>query len=116
MALFRPTEMRYWKKNKTYDGYTLFRPANGRVYLIYMEGSVVNTWEQLTNPLMLENGNIWGGFQKDIPVRLKELDWKSTLIDCPLPTERFRPHMVRNMQKNDTLGVVRRSLIGAIKK
>ncbi len=42
--------------------------------------------------------------------------WKVThLIDCPLSTERFRPHMVRNMQKNNTLGVVRRSLIVGIK-
>jgi hypothetical protein len=43
-------------------------------------------------------------------------DGKSHLIDCPLPTERFRPHMVRRMQKNKTLGVVRRSLIVGRKK
>ena len=38
--------------------------------------------------------------------------WEIThLIDCPLSTQRFLPHMVRSMQKNRTLGVVRRSLV-----
>jgi len=47
---------------------------------------------------------------------MRDAGWKVThLVDCPLPTERFRPHMVRNMQKNNTLGVVRRSLIVGIK-
>ena len=47
---------------------------------------------------------------------MRAAGWKVThLIDSPLSTERFRPHMVRNMQKNNTLGVVRRSLIVGIK-
>ena len=47
---------------------------------------------------------------------MRDAGWKVThLIDSPLSSERFRPHMVRNMQKNNTLGVVRRSLIVGIK-
>ncbi len=43
---------------------------------------------------------------------MRRSGWKVThLIDCPLSTERFRPHMVKRMQNNKTLGVVRRSLI-----
>jgi hypothetical protein len=43
---------------------------------------------------------------------MRAAGWKVThLIDSPLSTERFRPHMVKRMQKNKTLGVVRRSLI-----
>ena len=43
---------------------------------------------------------------------LRRSGWEIThLIDCPLSTQRFLPHMVRWMQKNRTLGVVRRSLV-----
>jgi hypothetical protein len=47
---------------------------------------------------------------------LERSGWRVTqLIDCPLSTERFRPHMVKRMQKNKSLGTVRRSLIIGIK-
>ncbi|MDB4443776.1 site-specific DNA-methyltransferase [bacterium] len=47
---------------------------------------------------------------------LERSGWKiAQLIDCPLSTERFRPHMVKRMQKNKSLGTVRRSLIVGIK-
>ena len=48
---------------------------------------------------------------------MRRAGWKVThLIDCPLPTERFHPHMVTRMQENNTLGTVRRTLIIGIKK
>jgi hypothetical protein len=43
---------------------------------------------------------------------MKRSGWEIThIIDCPLPTQRFLPNMVKRMKKNKTLGVVRRSLI-----
>jgi len=43
---------------------------------------------------------------------LKRTGWEIThIIDCPLSTQRFQANMVHRMQKNRTLGVVRRSLI-----
>ena len=43
---------------------------------------------------------------------LKRAGWEIThIIDAPLSTQRFQPRMVSRMQKNRTLGVVRRSLI-----
>jgi len=47
---------------------------------------------------------------------LQVAGWEIThIIDCPLSTQRFHPHMVSAMQKRRTLGVVRRSLIIARK-
>ena len=43
---------------------------------------------------------------------LKSSAWEIThIIDCPMSTQRFQANMVSRMQKNRTLGVVRRSLI-----
>jgi len=48
---------------------------------------------------------------------LKNSGWVIThIIDCPMPTHRFQPRMVSRMQKNRTLGIVRRSLIIGKKK
>jgi hypothetical protein len=42
--------------------------------------------------------------------------WKIThIIDCPMSSQRFKPNQVRRMQKNRTLGVIRRSMIVGIK-
>lgn len=38
-----PTQLNYWDKTKTYDGYTLFG-AQGITYLLDMQGRVVHTW------------------------------------------------------------------------
>ena len=47
---------------------------------------------------------------------LEKTGWTIThIIDCPLSTQRFNSQMVARMQKNRTLGVVRRSLIVAKK-
>jgi len=43
---------------------------------------------------------------------LENSGWKIThLIDCPLSSERFSGNMVSHMQKNRTLGIIRRTLI-----
>jgi hypothetical protein len=43
--------------------------------------------------------------------------WEIThVIDCPLSSQRFKPHQVIRMQNNRTLGVVRRYLIVGRKK
>jgi len=48
---------------------------------------------------------------------LKHSGWEIThIIDCPMSTQRFQANVVSQMQKNRTLGVVRRSLIMAKKK
>ena len=45
---------------------------------------------------------------------LEKCGWKIThLIDCPLSSERFSGNMVSHMQKNRTLGIIRRTLITA---
>ena len=45
---------------------------------------------------------------------LKSSGWEIThIIDCPMSTQRFQANIVSQMQKNRTLGVVRRSLIMA---
>jgi len=46
------------------------------------------------------------------PYQRLRAGWKIThIIDTPLSIQRFQPKMVTRMQKNRTLGVVRRSLI-----
>ena len=48
---------------------------------------------------------------------MRRSGWKIThIIDCPLSTQRFLPIMVDRMQRNRTLGVVRRSLLIGRKK
>jgi len=61
-AFHGPSELIYYDKGKTYHGYTLF--AHTHIFLIDMEGNVVNTWEipegysiEKTARL-LENGNL----------------------------------------------------------
>ena len=53
-----------YNKHVSAGGYTLFAPAtaDGKVYLIDMEGSVVNTWQMPYPPgrhaVILPNGNL----------------------------------------------------------
>ncbi|GAF75534.1 unnamed protein product, partial [marine sediment metagenome] len=48
---------------------------------------------------------------------MRRSGWEIThIIDCPLSTQRFQANIVAQMQKNRTLGIVRRSLIIARKK
>jgi len=73
-AFYGPTELIHFDKSKAYNGYTLFRPFAGPfTYLIDMQGNVVNTWTQgLTNPCLLENGNLFG--------KGRELDWNGNVV------------------------------------
>lgn len=76
-----PTELLYWDKTKTADGYTFFG-VRGISYLIDMEGRVVHTWPVGTNPHLLDNGNVldasaddpsgFGGF--------KEVSWSGSTV------------------------------------
>jgi hypothetical protein len=48
---------------------------------------------------------------------MSDAGWKITqYIDCPMPSQRFHPGLVSQMQKIRTLGVVRRTLIIARKR
>ncbi len=52
-----PTELLYWDKAKTADGYTFFG-VGGKTFLIDMQGYVVHTWPIGTNPHLLDDGSI----------------------------------------------------------
>lgn len=76
-----PTELLYWDKTKTADGYTFFG-VRGTSYLVDMEGRVVHTWKIGTNPHLLDTGHVldasnddpsgFGGF--------KEVAWDGTNV------------------------------------
>ncbi len=75
------TELLYWDKAKTDDGYTFFG-VRGTSYLVDMEGRVAHTWPVGTNPHLLDNGHVldasnddpsgFGGF--------KEVDWNGSAV------------------------------------
>ena len=51
-------------------------------------------------------------FNSDYIKLLERSGWEMThIIDCPLSSQRFKPNQVKRMQKNKTLGAVRRTLI-----
>jgi len=52
-----PTELIYWDKAKTADGYT-FYGVRGTTYLVDMEGHVVHTWPVGNNPHLQDDGSI----------------------------------------------------------
>lgn len=82
MSLYEPTELRYWNRDKSFAGYTLFA-TGGTAFLIDMEGNLVHKWQSGNNPHLLENGNLMtivreeegGGLQG-----LRELDWDGNII------------------------------------
>src|SRR5512136_1576029 len=71
-----PTEVLYWNKTNTYDGYTFFG-VRSNTYLINMEGRVVHTWPVGINPHLLTNGNVLDAASGDLTrfIALKEVDW-----------------------------------------
>jgi hypothetical protein len=76
-----PTEVLYWDKTQTADGYTLFG-VRGTTYLINMEGRVVHTWAIGTNPHLLSNGHVLDA-SKDDPSGFggfKEVDWNGSNV------------------------------------
>jgi hypothetical protein len=56
-AMQRTTRLQYWDATNAYGGYNLFA-AEGKTYLMDMQGRVVNTWPLGTNPRLLESGNL----------------------------------------------------------
>ncbi len=71
-----PTELIYWDKTQTYDGYTFFG-AQGMTYLIDMEGCVVHTWPVGTNPRLLDNGHV---LDVSSTATFVELDWDGSTV------------------------------------
>jgi len=78
VALYEPTELRYWDEDKAYNGYTLFG-AGGTTYLIDMEGNVVHTWPIGFGPCLLENGNLLDTMNGR-SLQLQELDWNGNIV------------------------------------
>ena len=76
-----PTELLYWDKTKTDDGYTFFG-AQGTSYLLDMEGRVVHTWPVGINPRLLESGNVLDAASGDINgfPGLKEVEWNGSTV------------------------------------
>ena len=76
-----PTELLYWDKAKTADGYTFFG-VRGISYLIDMEGRVVHTWPIGTNPHLLDNGNVLDASKNDPSGfgGLTEVDWNGSNV------------------------------------
>ncbi len=76
-----PTQVIYWDRSKTADGYTLFG-AQGTSYLINMEGGVVKSWPVGVNPKLLDNGNLLDAASGTINSfqGLEELDWNGSNV------------------------------------
>ena len=76
-----PTQLLYWDKSQTYDGYTFFG-TQGTSYLLDMEGRVVHTWPVGINPRLLDNGNLLDAASGDIGgfPGFKEVDWNGSNV------------------------------------
>ena len=80
-ALQGPTELLYWDKTNTFNGYTWFG-VRGMTYLLDMEGRVAHTWPVGTNPRLLTNGNVLDA-SKDDPSGfggLTEVNWSGSNV------------------------------------
>jgi hypothetical protein len=78
--LQRSTELQYWDSINAYDGYTLFA-AEGTAYLIDMLGQVVHAWSGVTNPRLLESGNLLDAATSTTGVDgIRELDWNGNTV------------------------------------
>jgi len=76
-----PTELTYWDRAQTYNGYTFFG-AQGTTYLIDMEGRVTHTWPLGINPRLLDNGNVLDATGSDISAftGFREVDWSGSNV------------------------------------
>lgn len=73
-------------------------------------------WRDFQGISVLDENAEQSIFISDYIDLLKNGGWEiRCIIDCPLSTQRFHANMVKGMQKNRTLGIVRRSLIIAVK-
>ena len=78
-ALQRPTELQYWDSAKAANGYTLFA-AQGKSYLIDMQGRVVNQWALGNNPRLLESGRLLDAVTSGTGYSgFRELDWNGNV-------------------------------------
>lgn len=93
-ALQGPTELLYWDKTNSYNGYTWFG-VRGTTYLLDMEGRVMHTWPIGTNPHLLSNGNVLDA-AKDDPSgfgEFVEVDWSGTKVWSHTETRaNYAPH------------------------
>jgi hypothetical protein len=88
------TELLYWDKTLTYNGYTLFA-AIGHTYLIDMQGNAVNIWNIGNNPRLLLNGNLLDATQDDPNNNKgwKEVDWNGNTVWSYFETRKeYLPH------------------------
>lgn len=89
-----PTELLFWDKDKTFNGYTLFA-AHGTTFLIDMSGQVVHTWRVGTNPRLLENGHLLDA-SKDDPSGFQgflEVDWDGKVVwEYTEKRDSYAPH------------------------
>ena len=76
-----PTEVTYWDRAQTSDGYTLFG-TQGTSYLIDMEGRVVHTWPLGILPRLLDNGHLLDATNGNINAfaGFQELDWNGSNV------------------------------------
>ena len=80
-ALQGPTELLYWDKTNTYNGYTWFG-VMGTTYLVDMEGHVMHTWPVGTNPHLLTNGCVLDANNNDPSgfLGFTEVNWNGSNV------------------------------------
>jgi hypothetical protein len=76
-----PTEVIFWNKTNTFNGYTFFG-VRSNAYLVDMEGRVMHTWPVGTNPHLLTNGNVLDAAGGEVTGfnGLKEVDWSGNTV------------------------------------
>ncbi|MFN7989652.1 MAG: aryl-sulfate sulfotransferase [Thermoanaerobaculia bacterium] len=92
-ALQRPTETQYWDSTNAYNGYTLFA-AQGKTYLVDMQGRVAHSWSGGTDPRLLESGNLldWATDASG-NTGLRERDWNGNTVWSHFETRSgYHPH------------------------
>ena len=93
-AMQGPTELLYWDRTNSFNGYTWFG-VRGMTYLLDMEGRVVHTWPVGTNPHLLTNGNVLDA-SKDDPSGFGgfvEVDWNGSNVWSHTETRSaYAPH------------------------
>ena len=93
-AMQGPTELIYWDKTNTYNGYTWFG-VRGTTYLIDREGRVVHTWPVGTNPHLLTNGNVLDANNNDPSgfAGFTEVNWSGSNVWSYMETRtNYAPH------------------------
>ena len=92
-ALQRPSELQYWDSAKAANGYTLFA-AQGKSYLIDMQGRVVNQWATGNNPRLLESGHLLDAVTSGTGYSgFRELDWSGNVVwEYLEPRSGYHPH------------------------